>query len=417
MKEKIKKLLEEHDCKILEINSHTIKYIDNNGYKYSNDYHHQNFQLNIKKTVFTNRNPFHIDNWKLFLHRHNCIYLGCDTKNIYYKDNDGYKYSKSKLLNTSDPTKLFTHKFSKKNIFYKENIQYDLQKNNPYNSIIDIDSYVDTHTPCKFICGRCGKETQLRLHDILKNENRICYGCSHDVNPSRLQNIEDIKQEVSDYGYVLLNHKWTGNHTRVDVCDNLGYRGRVKLETLRYGGSFDKFSTHNPYSLQNIKLYCKLHGLECEIPNQQYINHKSIKSKCECGRIFVSSISKLLYQQQYCCPKCAIRHSTLEKKTREWLNTHNIQFEEQYMFSDCYYKKPLRFDFYLSEYNICIECQGQQHYEAVEYFGGQKGLEKQRKRDDIKRKYCQTHGIRLIEIPWTDFHNTNYIDILQSILI
>ena len=48
-----------------------------------------------------------------------------------------------------------------------------------------------------------------------------------------------------------------------------------------------------------------------------------------------------------------------------------------------------------------IEYQGRQHYEVVEHWGGQKGLEERKRNDNIKKNYCKANNIPLIEIPYT----------------
>lgn len=45
-------------------------------------------------------------------------------------------------------------------------------------------------------------------------------------------------------------------------------------------------------------------------------------------------------------------------------------------------------DFYLPDYNVAIECQGIQHFEPVETFGGYEAFEKIIERDRIKKKHC-----------------------------
>jgi len=47
-----------------------------------------------------------------------------------------------------------------------------------------------------------------------------------------------------------------------------------------------------------------------------------------------------------------------------------------------------------------IECQGKQHYEPVERFGGQKTFESQQRKDAIKRAFCQRYNLSLLEIPY-----------------
>jgi hypothetical protein len=55
-------------------------------------------------------------------------------------------------------------------------------------------------------------------------------------------------------------------------------------------------------------------------------------------------------------------------------------------------------DFYLTEYNIAIECQGIQHFEPKKFFGGDSVLEEIKKRDDRKLKKCFAHNIKMIYV-------------------
>lgn len=53
-------------------------------------------------------------------------------------------------------------------------------------------------------------------------------------------------------------------------------------------------------------------------------------------------------------------------------------------------------DIYLPKWNIGIEYQGAQHYEPIDYFGGQESLEKTIERDNRKKMLCDKHGCELI---------------------
>ena len=107
------------------------------------------------------------------------------------------------------------------------------------------------------------------------------------------------------------------------------------------------------------------------------------------------------------CPKC--NESKGEKRIAEILDKYNIKYEQEKWFDDCRNKKPLRFDFYLLDYNIPIEYQGIQHYEPIKAFGGKKAFKRRQKRDKIKQKYCQKNKIPLIAIPYTEFDNIETI--------
>lgn len=92
--------------------------------------------------------------------------------------------------------------------------------------------------------------------------------------------------------------------------------------------------------------------------------------------------------------------------------TNKRYIEDKYSFDDCIYKRKLRFDFYLPDYNVCIEFQGLQHYIAVDYMGGDVDFQNRQIRDNIKKEYCKSNNIYLIEIPYNKIENIN--DILEK---
>lgn len=100
----------------------------------------------------------------------------------------------------------------------------------------------------------------------------------------------------------------------------------------------------------------------------------------------------------YGCPEC--NESKGEKQVGLWLRQHDIMYVSQKRFDDCCDKKSLPFDFYLPNYNTCIEYQGKQHYESIEYFGGEENLLYTQYHDKIKYDYCIKNSINLICIPY-----------------
>lgn len=72
-------------------------------------------------------------------------------------------------------------------------------------------------------------------------------------------------------------------------------------------------------------------------------------------------------------------------------------------------------DFYLPDYNIAIEYNGQQHYIAKEYFGGELFLYHQRQRDEFVRNYCKDNNIELIEIKY-DMKEAEIKNLIGNIL-
>lgn len=129
--------------------------------------------------------------------------------------------------------------------------------------------------------------------------------------------------------------------------------------------------------------------------------------RCDCGKETVISTSKLSCGHTTSCGKCCI--SKGEDKIKKALEDCNIKFEQQKRFKDCRDKNPLPFDFYLPDYNCCIEFDGKQHFhipnnEKSTIFTEDKIKEIQ-KHDKIKDLYCLNNNIKLIRISYIDLDN------------
>ena len=102
---------------------------------------------------------------------------------------------------------------------------------------------------------------------------------------------------------------------------------------------------------------------------------------------------------------CTVFNSNGELIVKEILQKNNINFIQQKQFDNCINPKTgrkLKFDFYLPDYNCCIEYDGIQHFQSVEYFGGKEGLQNNLYRDSIKNEFCRNNNIKLIRIPYTE---------------
>lgn len=100
------------------------------------------------------------------------------------------------------------------------------------------------------------------------------------------------------------------------------------------------------------------------------------------------------------CPKC--RTSKGESLIMNYLNSKSIEYIYEHSFSDCKYKTKLRFDFFLPQYNTCIEYDGIQHFKSVPLFGGIKYLKELKVRDEIKNNYCINNNIKLLRIRYDE---------------
>lgn len=126
--------------------------------------------------------------------------------------------------------------------------------------------------------------------------------------------------------------------------------------------------------------------------------------ECDNGHRFLYSPVKM-HKLGYGCPVCS-NMSYGEREVAHVLSTYGILFDPQHTFDDCKYRKQLLFDFYIPSQHACIEYQGQQHYGVVSFRGEPRPIAFRNflngiKRDYIKYKYCERHGIKLYRIPYT----------------
>ncbi len=144
-------------------------------------------------------------------------------------------------------------------------------------------------------------------------------------------------------------------------------------------------------------------------PLEEYINgHDKISVRCKIHNYVWSVAPIKILTMHTGCPKCVASNN--ENIISSILTKWGYQFELQKRFSDCKDKNTLPFDFYLPEYNICIEYDGEQHYFPIRFRGVSEvdsttSFNTTVSHDCIKTKYCLDNKIPLIRIPYWEADN------------
>lgn len=124
--------------------------------------------------------------------------------------------------------------------------------------------------------------------------------------------------------------------------------------------------------------------------------------RCDCGNEKIIQKDSLMNGTI----SCGCINSRGEREIAEFLRNNRVPYEVQYSFPDLKGDGdvPLHFDFAIKDLSgnllALVEYQGEQHFAAVSFFGGEAKFEKQTKNDDYKRQYCRNHEIELVEIPY-----------------
>jgi very-short-patch-repair endonuclease/Zn finger protein HypA/HybF involved in hydrogenase expression len=277
--------------------------------------------------------------------------------------------------------------------------------------IYDKVNYINSRTKIIIVCPEHG-DFQQTPYSHLRNHNcPKCASKKHNyIKYSQIKFIEKAKSVHSNkYDHSKVNYK--NNKTKVIIicpehgefkqrpdshlCDKRGcpicaknfnnnklrttidqfiikaklvHNNKYNYDKARYNGSFSK-----------ITIICPKHGEFI-----QYANHHI----SGCG-----------------CPVCD--ESKGEKLIRQYLKENNVIFVQEKSFGDLRGINGglLRFDFFLPDFNICIEFDGRQHFDK-KYCNKYYGIEKSnyynilKIHDHKKSKYCRKQGIKLIRIPY-----------------
>lgn len=141
---------------------------------------------------------------------------------------------------------------------------------------------------------------------------------------------------------------------------------------------------------------------------ENYAPKSDVKMFWECPICFYKYKTAIKNRANgYGCPKC--KSSKGEKMVSDTLLKFGVYFLSQHRFSDCRRTKPLPFDFYLPNHNLCIEYHGEQHYKPSSYFGGIDSFEYRIENDKIKLNYCNNKKINILVIPYWEYSNIEKI--------
>lgn len=286
--------------------------------------------------------------------------------------------------------------------------------------------YDNAHTKVKILCPEHGEFKQ-RPHRHLSGDG--CPVCGRlKRRKSKTLTTEEfvskanlIHNEKYDYSKVIYQNNKTlvliicpihgnfmqtpTNHLMKSGCPKCGMEKKVTKLTL----NIETF-------LHKAKI---LHGFKYDYGKIIYKN-TDIKIGIIClkhGEFWQKPYKHL---QGHGCPVCS--ESKMEKEMRDFLNEHSFNFVSQYKINTQF------IDFYLPDFKIAIECQGEQHFKPVD-FSGKKVKDniftKVRELDAKKFNYCKENNIRLIYFSnkieaitekYLDIVFTDKIDILNTIL-
>lgn len=247
------------------------------------------------------------------------------------------------------------------------------------------------------ICPKHGEFTKNASYHLNKS------GCVYCDKKSNIIHISDVKERLKNnqyFDFVDFDIYINGRQKIEVLCKKSGHKSYIAARHLfsnnvncAYCSKVKMYSTE-----EWIENSIKIHGNKYNYSESEYKGTKNnIKIICPNHGAF--------YQRPHLHIKgagCRICNRSIgESIIYEILNSINIEFESQKSFDNLKYINKLYFDFYLPEYNLCLEFDGVQHYKSFEFFGGDVKLKDTIIKDQIKNQFCNNNGIKLLRISYS----------------
>lgn len=268
---------------------------------------------------------------------------------------------------------------------------------------------------CK--CEYCGKHF-MRTKKLVVNSNKRNFCSPQCAKNFQKPKWEDIEAAFKERGYELLSTEYINAKSYLEyICPKHRDKGvqKIRYNNLKNGFGckycgYKRTANSSRGTWEQAKqIFAKNDMI---LLPQQYKNARTpMKYICAFHKEYGIQYKTLTDARVQHCPYCNVSHG--QSIINKFLISHNIKFESQKKFDELRTGDDNRFllsyDFFIQSYNLLIEYQGIQHYKPVERFGGQTQFQIQIQHDDMKRKYAESHGYKLLQIKYTEIKNIDNI--------
>lgn len=198
---------------------------------------------------------------------------------------------------------------------------------------------------------------------------------------------ELFKEEITDKGYYLVNmdvykhKKWRGGKREPDFTT---FTSRAEVTQDRIGASTVEFTGRS-------------HKIDDQIFYEINLLRDNRKRQI-IGNEFLDSVDDILREAENILRE---RHG-LPRIGEGWFSEMTLFRLIESVFSDAQHHispswlAPQHLDIFIPSKNLAFEYQGKQHYETVDFFGGEASFEKRKQLDELKMRKCNSNEVVLI---------------------
>ena len=240
---------------------------------------------------------------------------------------------------------------------------------------------------------RCseGHTWEARVSHVL--DEHWCLRCSN-KNPLTLKELQDLAHE---HGGRCLSPKYLGVHAKHRWECSRGHTWEASPSNIKHGGSWCAKCIGKAPTIEDMRAVAESRGGKCL--SSEYV-HSQTPLEWECANGHRWKAKPVNVNQGHWCHVCApflfvsericrcafeqIFKTTFEKVRPDWLRNEK--------------RNVLELDGFSPALNLAFEHQGV-HHDSVNYFSpSAEKLAKRKNTDALKKKICEQHGVRLIQV-------------------
>lgn len=220
--------------------------------------------------------------------------------------------------------------------------------------------------------------------------------------------IQEVREYINNEGYTLLSDGYINCNQELEIICPNGHNIKMSWKRFENGRRCPHCSERSWINRKkNIESINEIISKEGYKFLEEYTTAKT-KMKCSCPNGHIFEINWNNFKSGKRCPYC--RKSKGEEIIKSILEELKIDFISQYKFKDCKDLLPLPFDFYLPNYNLIIEYDGEQHFDVNRAFNSNENKFWETViHDAIKNAYCEDNNINILRIPFWEYNNIKEI--------
>jgi len=269
--------------------------------------------------------------------------------------------------------------------------------------------YINDATKVMCICKKCDNIWWVTPNNL--KHGKGCPSCKHKSKKYTLDEWFKMAEKAHNgkYDLSLINEYHSREQKMKIICHEKHLDGKehgvfeISSSSFLHGRGCPycainviKEKQKKPFD-QMVKDARKIHGDKYEYNEDTYVNAQTpMKIFCKVHGEFWQTPHKHI-NGKHGCPKC--KESKLEGEISKLLSKNNVKYVEKKHFE---WLGLQHLDFYLPEYNVAIECQGEQHYEGKSFSSDKtkktltENLKIQQERDSRKKKLCKRNNVKLL---------------------